>query len=219
MSWIPGLIGALIGLIVGLIIGWFIWARRVASGSAASTASAAAPAGAAAADSTAMNDLRAQLAESERLLASAREDLAVRTRELDECRSSPPVSAVATETTVTAPAASAVSVESEPAVDPAPAPEPAPVALVATEPDDLKRVEGIGPKMAGALNGAGIATFADLAEAAEPDIRAAIAAAGLRFAPSVPTWSRQARLLAAGDDEGHAALIRTLVGGRDVSGA
>jgi predicted flap endonuclease-1-like 5' DNA nuclease len=82
--------------------------------------------------------------------------------------------------------------------------------------DELERVEGIGPKMAGALRQAGIRSYARLATADEAALRAALGHAGLRFAPSLPTWSRQARLLADGDEDGFADLVRRLVAGRDV---
>jgi predicted flap endonuclease-1-like 5' DNA nuclease len=62
--------------------------------------------------------------------------------------------------------------------------------------DDLVRIDGIGPKMAQALNAAGIASFADLAATDEATLRAAIRTAGMRFAPSLGTWSSQARALA-----------------------
>lgn len=84
------------------------------------------------------------------------------------------------------------------------------------EPDDLTRVEGIGPKMHGALVDAGIATFVALARAGDERLRAAIKAAGLRFAPSLLTWSRQAAYLARGDDDGHRAYADRLVAGREV---
>jgi predicted flap endonuclease-1-like 5' DNA nuclease len=76
--------------------------------------------------------------------------------------------------------------------------------------DDLKRIEGIGPKMAAALGAAGITTYAGLAAADETTIKAAISAAGMRFSPSLPTWSRQAQLLADGDVAGFAAMTRRL---------
>jgi hypothetical protein len=38
----------------------------------------------------------------------------------------------------------------------------------------------------------------------------------MRFAPSLTTWSRQAQLLADGDEAGFAALTRRLVAGREV---
>ena len=65
-----------------------------------------------------------------------------------------------------------------------------------TAPDDLTRIEGIGPKMAGALVAAGITTYAQLAATDEAGLRAAIAAAGMRFSPSLVTWPQQAKLLA-----------------------
>ncbi len=82
--------------------------------------------------------------------------------------------------------------------------------------DDLKRIEGIGPQMSAALRRAGIRTFRELADADVDTLRTAIEAAGLRFAPSLITWSRQARLLADGDEDGVADLTRRLVAGRDV---
>jgi predicted flap endonuclease-1-like 5' DNA nuclease len=82
--------------------------------------------------------------------------------------------------------------------------------------DDLERIEGIGPKMAAALRQAKIRTFAQLASSDEVELRKAIEDAGLRFAPSLATWARQARLLADRDEEGFADLVRRLVAGRDV---
>ena len=85
-------------------------------------------------------------------------------------------------------------------------------------PDDLTVVEGIGKKMSAALVAAEINTFAKLAAATEDDIRAAIKAAGMRLAPSIPTWSKQAGFAARGDWDGLQAYQSTLVGGREVNG-
>jgi hypothetical protein len=57
-----------------------------------------------------------------------------------------------------------------------------------------------------------------LADAETATLQGALEQAGLRFAPSLPTWGRQARLLADGDEAGFVALTQQLVGGRDVSG-
>jgi predicted flap endonuclease-1-like 5' DNA nuclease len=84
--------------------------------------------------------------------------------------------------------------------------------------DDLERVEGIGPRIGAALRGAGIHSFRQLADAETATLQGALEQAGLRFAPSLPTWSRQARLLADGDEAGFVALTESLVAGRDVSG-
>jgi predicted flap endonuclease-1-like 5' DNA nuclease/glycosidase len=82
--------------------------------------------------------------------------------------------------------------------------------------DDLTLIEGIGPKMAGALKAAGIETFAALAKAKEDKLKEALSAAKLRFAPSMPTWAKQAALLAKGDSAGFEAYTRALKGGREV---
>ena len=84
--------------------------------------------------------------------------------------------------------------------------------------DDLERIEGIGPRIGTALREAGITTFRQLADAEASTLQSALERAGLRFAPSLPTWSRQARLLADGDEAGFVALTESLVAGRDVSG-
>jgi len=69
--------------------------------------------------------------------------------------------------------------------------------------------------MAGALVAAGIDTFAKLSEATEEQIHAAIEAAGLRFAPSIPTWAKQAKFAAEGDMAGLKEYQDKLVGGRE----
>jgi predicted flap endonuclease-1-like 5' DNA nuclease len=62
--------------------------------------------------------------------------------------------------------------------------------------DDLTRIAGIGPKIAAALAGAGITTYGQLAETDVPTLRAAITGAGLRLAPSLPTWPERAKQFA-----------------------
>jgi predicted flap endonuclease-1-like 5' DNA nuclease len=114
------------------------------------------------------------------------------------------------ERAVTIPAAPAPVVTPAPVVRAAPA-APAPQS---TGPDDLKVVEGIGPKMEKALHAAGIDTFVKLSQATEADIHAAIEAAGMRFAPSVPTWSAQAEFAAHADWDGLATYQQNLTAGR-----
>ncbi|GIW38372.1 MAG: alpha-amylase [Meiothermus sp.] len=82
-------------------------------------------------------------------------------------------------------------------------------------PDDLTRIKGIGPKMSAALQAAGITTFAQLAKAKPETLSAALAAANLRFAPSLSTWAKQAAYLAKGDEKGFAAYIQKLTAGRE----
>lgn len=65
-------------------------------------------------------------------------------------------------------------------------------------PDDLKRIEGIGPKIAGLLNAAGIHSFAQLADQTEASLRALLKEAGLAMI-NPATWPEQARQISAGD--------------------
>ncbi len=120
----------------------------------------------------------------------------------------------------TAPAASEASEATEAATDASAGGEQGVIDLGHGEaPDesghDLERIEGIGPRIAGALRASGIHTFGALADADVATLQAALEAAGLRFAPSLPTWARQARLLADGDEAGFLALTEQLVAGRD----
>ena len=65
--------------------------------------------------------------------------------------------------------------------------------------DDLKVVEGIGPKIEGLLKDGGINDWAALAAATEDRLREILAAAGKRYQLANPaTWSKQAELAAAG---------------------
>ncbi|MGF1664317.1 MAG: helix-hairpin-helix domain-containing protein, partial [Kineosporiaceae bacterium] len=93
--------------------------------------------------------------------------------------------------------------------------ETAPVPVAASDPDDIERIEGIGPKLGAALRRAGYDTFARIAEAGVDDLRGAAAESGITFLPSVTTWSRQARLLADGDDQGHQELTSRLRAGQE----
>ena len=75
--------------------------------------------------------------------------------------------------------------------------------------DDLTRVNGIGPKYSEVLAGAGVTTFAALAETSAERIQEILSEAGSSAAGNEDTWPEQARLLAAGDDEGHAAYLES----------
>jgi predicted flap endonuclease-1-like 5' DNA nuclease len=84
----------------------------------------------------------------------------------------------------------------------------------AATPDDLTRIEGIGPKIAEILKSGDIRTFAELAHTAVPRLLALLEAAGPRYRLARPdTWSEQAGLLARGDEAGFAALAAALRGG------
>lgn len=90
--------------------------------------------------------------------------------------------------------------------------EPEPPAP-STEPDDLTVIEGIGPKIAGLLQNAGITTFDELAGSDPARLKALLDEAGLQMAdPS--SWPEQARLAAAGDWDALKSLQDRLKGGR-----
>lgn len=63
--------------------------------------------------------------------------------------------------------------------------------------DDLKIIEGIGPKIAGVLQQAGITTFAQLAETSQERLTEIVQEAKLRLA-NPETWAEQSALAAAG---------------------
>ncbi len=92
------------------------------------------------------------------------------------------------------------------------------VAVAPPEPaaDDLRRIEGIGPKTAAVLVAAGVRTFAGLAAADVEWLRGVLRQSGLRLGDP-RTWPEQAALAAAGDWEGLAALQGQLKGGRRVA--
>jgi predicted flap endonuclease-1-like 5' DNA nuclease len=84
----------------------------------------------------------------------------------------------------------------------------------ASREDDLTRLEGIGPKTAALLQKAGIATFADLANAGHARLRELLSAGGSGFNMADPkTWPEQASLAAAGQWEVLQKLQDSLKGG------
>jgi hypothetical protein len=81
------------------------------------------------------------------------------------------------------------------------------------EPEDLSRIEGIGPKIDSVLKVAGISTYSQLAETEVDQLQVILKEAGLsRFNPE--TWPEQASLAAQGNWEGLSALQEELRGGR-----
>ncbi|MEH0843981.1 hypothetical protein V6U81_16475 [Micromonospora sp. CPCC 205711] len=72
--------------------------------------------------------------------------------------------------------------------------------------DDFRRIQGVGPKMAAALQDAGIRTYRQLAELDEAGLRETIRAAGLRATASLTTWPQQAKLLAGATAEADRVL-------------
>ena len=90
-----------------------------------------------------------------------------------------------------------------------------PAAKVAANPDDLKKIEGIGPKIAQLLNEKGIYTFEDLSKAKKATLTAVLADAGSRFKMHDPTtWPKQAKLAAGGEWDKLTKLQDELKGGK-----
>ena len=86
---------------------------------------------------------------------------------------------------------------------------------VPVEPENLRKIEGIGPKVAGVLRANGIATFAQLAEAPVERLMEILEAEGLKFMKP-DTWPEQAAFAAKGDWDGLQVLQDQLKGGRRV---
>jgi len=85
----------------------------------------------------------------------------------------------------------------------------------AAKKDDLKKIEGIGPKIEGLLNAAGITTFEALSKAKAAKMRVVLQDAGPRFKMHDPTtWTKQAKLAAKGNWDKLEALQKELKGGR-----
>jgi large subunit ribosomal protein L20 len=85
----------------------------------------------------------------------------------------------------------------------------------AGKPDDLKIIEGIGPKIAEIFAAAGISTFAKLAATDVAKLREILDGAGSKFAAHDPTtWPQQAKLAAEGKMDALKVLQDELQGGR-----
>ncbi|MFN8345148.1 MAG: hypothetical protein U0X91_09095 [Spirosomataceae bacterium] len=112
-------------------------------------------------------------------LAALHSDIHTRRQELNDCMKSK--SSIAH---IAAPIAAVVPVA-----------ELAPVPAVPIVPDDLKIVEGIGPKIEELLNHEGIQTFAQLAATSSERIKEILNAAGPRFQMHDPaTWPEQSAM-------------------------
>ena len=81
--------------------------------------------------------------------------------------------------------------------------------------DDLKKIEGIGPKAAEALTNAGIDTFAKLAKADPANIKEVLTTASSRLAHLEPgSWPQQSQLAADGKWDELKELQDKLDGGK-----
>jgi len=83
------------------------------------------------------------------------------------------------------------------------------------KPDDLKKIEGIGPKIAELLTNAGIPTFADLGSSSPDKLKEILTEAGSRYQMHDPTtWPDQAKLAANGKWDELKTLQDNLKGGK-----
>lgn len=109
-----------------------------------------------------------------------------------------------------------VAVEAAPVGEVAIAEAPAKKAKKADAGDDLKKIEGIGPKIAELFNNEGIMTFAQLSETSTEKMQEILAAAGSRYASHNPgTWAKQAAMAAAGQWDELKAWQDEMNGGKE----
>ncbi len=82
--------------------------------------------------------------------------------------------------------------------------------------DDLKVVEGIGPKIEGLLHDGGIRTWSELSHASTERLQEILDAAGPRYQVHNPaTWPRQAAMLVSNDWSGFKTWTEELTAGRE----
>ncbi len=114
------------------------------------------------------------------------------------------------------PKAEEAVVEETPSAEEAtPAVEDTTAATPEIKPDDLKKIEGVGPKISQILTEAGIPTFEALSKADPDKLREILENAGSRYKMFDPTtWPEQAKLAAAGDWDTLKKLQDDLDGGR-----
>ncbi|WP_299873394.1 helix-hairpin-helix domain-containing protein [uncultured Cocleimonas sp.] len=101
--------------------------------------------------------------------------------------------------------------EEAPAKEAAPAKEEAPKAVA--EADDLKKIEGIGPKIAEVLGEAGVTTYAQLAGMERDAIKTILDTVATLKSKEPKTWPQQAQLAADGKWDELKTLQDELMGG------
>ncbi|MFE9689355.1 DUF4332 domain-containing protein [Micromonospora sp. NPDC005806] len=197
-------------LVVGVVVGWVVTGRRTAAGPASPTVEGEPTTGAAEADAVVEQERPAAVVDEVPPPAAVTEEPApAPTADVEPAVAAPALAEVAPEPV----AAEADTPETAPVVVAAPraAVEDAAPAEVdgAADPgaaDDFRRIQGIGPKMAAALQAAGIRTYQQLAELDEAALRETIKAAGLRATASLATWPQQAKVLAGARAEADEVL-------------
>jgi predicted flap endonuclease-1-like 5' DNA nuclease len=93
--------------------------------------------------------------------------------------------------------------------------KPATPKKTASTKDDLKIIEGVGPKIEELLNAAGIHSFKDLSESNADALKAILEGGGKRYAIHNPeTWVQQAFLAASGKMDELKVWQAELTGGK-----
>lgn len=137
-------------------------------------------------------------AETTEAPAEAVNETAAETVNVDTPAEEAAPAAEATPVVEEAPAAETTQATTEEVAVEAPAAEETTETATA-EPDDLTKIEGIGPKIAEVMNGAGINTFAEMAAKSADELKAILTNAEGNFAAHTPdTWPKQAEMAAAG---------------------
>ena len=119
---------------------------------------------------------------------------------------------VAKEATPAKEAPAAAKVETAPAKEEAPVAEKE-AAAKSDEADDLKKIEGIGPKIAEVLAEAGVSTFAAVAKMDRDAIKAILETVSTLKSKEPKTWPQQAALAADGKWDELKVLQDELMGG------
>ncbi len=105
-----------------------------------------------------------------------------------------------------------------PAAAPAETPKEAEKEQTTATPDDLTKIEGIGPKAAEALAGAKIVSYADLAKADAENVKSILTQVSPRLAHLDPTsWGKQAQMAADGKWDELKAWQDSVIGGKEES--
>ena len=76
-----------------------------------------------------------------------------------------------------------------------------------SKPDDLTVLDGIGPKISGVLQSAGVTTYSQIAVMDTPQIEKILDEAQIRLA-RFDTWPEQAKFAAAGDWDGFKTFLK-----------
>lgn len=96
-------------------------------------------------------------------------------------------------------------------------PAPTKKATKTSRADDLRLIEGIGPKASSILIDAGVSTFAEMASMSSDELTTILKAAKLRGKFYTDSWPEQAAIAATGDLDALTKMQNELVGGRRVS--